>query len=57
MSKFEAACHAFSTLGTGGFSSRTASVAGFESPLVEYIIDDVQYLHNDLSASRTGTLL
>ena len=38
MSKFEAACHAFSTLGTGGFSSRTASVAGFESPLVEYII-------------------
>ncbi len=38
MSKFEAACHSFSTLGTGGFSSRTASVAGFESPLIEYII-------------------
>lgn len=35
---FEASCHAFSTLGTGGFSSRTASIAGFESPLVEYII-------------------
>lgn len=38
MTKFEAACHAFSTLGTGGFSSRTASIAGFESPLIEYII-------------------
>lgn len=38
MSAFEAACHSFSTLGTGGFSSRTASVAGFDSPLVEWII-------------------
>jgi len=38
MNKFEAICHAFSTLGTGGFSSRTASVAGFESPLIEWII-------------------
>jgi trk system potassium uptake protein TrkH len=38
MSGFEAACHAFSTLGTGGFSSRTASIAGFGSPLIEYII-------------------
>jgi len=38
MSWFEAACHAFSTLGTGGFSTRTASVAGFRSPAVEWII-------------------
>ena len=38
MNSFESACHSFSTLGTGGFSSRTASVAGFQSPLVEYII-------------------
>lgn len=38
MTSFEAACHSFSTLGTGGFSSRTASVAGFESPVIEYII-------------------
>src|SRR5690606_19413207 len=28
----------FSTLGTGGFSTRTASVAAFESPLIEYIL-------------------
>ena len=38
MSGFEALCHTFSTLGTGGFSTRTASVAGFESPLIEYIL-------------------
>jgi len=38
MDAFEAACHTFSTLGTGGFSTRTASIAGFESPLIEYII-------------------
>jgi trk system potassium uptake protein len=38
MSGFEAACHAFSTLGTGGFSTRTASIGGFASPLVEWIL-------------------
>lgn len=38
MNGFEAACHAFSTLGTGGFSTRTASIAAFDSPLIEYII-------------------
>jgi trk system potassium uptake protein TrkH len=38
MNAFEAACHAFSTLGTGGFSTRTASVGGFSSPAIEFII-------------------
>lgn len=38
LSVFEALCHTFSTLGTGGFSTRTSSVAGFASPLVEYVI-------------------
>ncbi len=38
MNAFEAACHSFSTLGTGGFSTRTASVGGFESPLIEFIV-------------------
>jgi len=41
---FEAVCHAFSTLGTGGFSTRTASVAGFDSPAVEYIIIAFMFL-------------
>jgi trk system potassium uptake protein TrkH len=34
----DAVCHSFSTLGTGGFSTRTASVGAFHSPLVEWII-------------------
>jgi trk system potassium uptake protein TrkH len=38
MGAFEALCHAFSTLGTGGFSTRTASVGAFHDPLIEYII-------------------
>lgn len=38
MDPFEAACHSFSTLGTGGFSTRTASLAGFRSPLIELIV-------------------
>ncbi|MDX1345540.1 MAG: potassium transporter TrkG, partial [Sedimenticolaceae bacterium] len=38
MSAFEALCHAFSTLGTGGFSTRNASIGGFESQAIEYIV-------------------
>lgn len=38
MEAFEALCHAFSTLGTGGFSTRNASIAAFQSETVEYIV-------------------
>jgi trk system potassium uptake protein TrkH len=34
----DATCHAFSTLGTGGFSTRNASVGGFASPAVEWVV-------------------
>jgi trk system potassium uptake protein TrkH len=34
----DATCHSFSTLGTGGFSTRNASVGGFASPAVEWVI-------------------
>ena len=34
---FDAVCHAFSTLGTGGFSTRNASVGAFGSARVEWI--------------------
>lgn len=37
MGWFDAACHAFSTLGTGGFSTRNASLASFANPAVEWI--------------------
>lgn len=38
MDPFDAICHSFSTMGTGGFSTRTASVAAFNSITVEGII-------------------
>ncbi|PYV41797.1 MAG: potassium transporter [Acidobacteria bacterium] len=38
MSPFESVCHTFSTIGTGGFSTRTSSIAAFNSPIIEYIL-------------------
>lgn len=35
MSLFDAVCHAFATLGTGGFSTHDASIAWFDSPVIE----------------------
>jgi len=37
MGWFDALCHAFSTLGTGGFSTRNGSIAAFASPAVEWV--------------------
>jgi trk system potassium uptake protein len=38
MSFFDAACHAFTTMATGGFSTKNASIAGFESASIEWTI-------------------
>lgn len=38
MNWFDAVCHAFSTLSLGGFSTHDASIAYFDSPLIEFII-------------------
>lgn len=38
MSFFEAACHAMTALSTGGFSTRDASVAAFESAPIDYAL-------------------
>lgn len=35
---FDAVCHAMSTLGTGGFSSKGASVGAYNSAMVEWIV-------------------
>ncbi len=37
MSLFDAICHSFSTVATGGFSTRDASMGYFDSPLIELI--------------------
>jgi trk system potassium uptake protein TrkH len=38
MSWLDAICHAFSTMGLGGFSTHDASVGYFNSPLIEFIL-------------------
>ncbi len=35
---FDAVCHAFTTMSTGGFSTLDGSVGGFNRPAVEYVI-------------------
>jgi len=38
MTWFESICHAFGTMATGGFSTRNASLGGFESSTIEYTV-------------------
>ena len=38
MGCFDAVCHAFTCISTGGYSTRDASVAGFDSAYVEYVL-------------------
>lgn len=38
MPVFDAICHAMSTLGTGGFSSKGASIGAYDSALVDWIV-------------------
>lgn len=38
MKWFDAVCHSFSTMGTGGFSTRTASIGAFDSAAIDWVI-------------------
>jgi len=44
MGLFDAVTHSFATLATGGFSTKNASIAGFESSLVHWITIFFMYL-------------
>lgn len=44
MSLFDALCHTFATLGTGGFSTRQASIAAYDNLAIEIIIIIFMYL-------------
>ena len=44
MDLFDAATHTFATLATGGFSTKNASIAYFESPYIHYVIILFMYL-------------
>ncbi|HDZ41045.1 MAG TPA: TrkH family potassium uptake protein [Bacteroidetes bacterium] len=38
MSFFDAICHSFTTMATGGYSTKTASIAAFDTPYIHYVI-------------------
>jgi len=38
MDLFDAVCHTFTTMATGGFSTKNASIAYFQSPLIQWTI-------------------
>lgn len=38
MTLFDAVCHSFTTMATGGFSTKQASIAHWESPFIHYVI-------------------
>ncbi len=38
MEWFDAICHSFTTMATGGYSTKQASIAHFNSPFIEYVI-------------------
>ncbi len=38
MTSFDAVCHSFATMATGGFSTRGLSIEAFQSPAIEYIV-------------------
>jgi trk system potassium uptake protein TrkH len=44
MPPFEAITHAFTTLSTGGFSPRNASIAAYDSPYIQYVTILFMYL-------------
>lgn len=44
MSWFDAVCHSFATMATGGFSTRTASIMAYRSPYIEAMITVFMFL-------------
>ncbi|WP_291529960.1 TrkH family potassium uptake protein [Bacteroides sp. UBA939] len=44
MDWFDSVCHAFATTGTGGFSTKQASIAHYNSPYLEYIISAFMFI-------------
>ena len=44
MDWFDSICHAFATTGTGGFSTKQASVAYYNPPYIEYVISIFMFI-------------
>lgn len=44
MTMFDAICHSFTTMATGGFSTKQASIAFYTSPFIQYVITIFMFL-------------
>lgn len=44
MDVFDSVCHSFTTMATGGYSTKQASVAYWESPFIQYVITAFMFL-------------
>jgi len=44
MSFFDALCHSFTTIATGGFSTKNASIAHFNSPFIDVVITAFMFI-------------
>ncbi|MDO4952667.1 MAG: potassium transporter TrkG [Synergistaceae bacterium] len=44
MSVLDAVCHSFSAVSTGGFSTKTASIAYYSSPYIEYVLSAAMFV-------------
>ena len=44
MSVLDAVCHSFSAVSTGGFSTKTAGIAYYSSPYIEYVLSVVMFV-------------
>lgn len=44
MSLFDAVCHSFCTMATGGYSTKTASLAAWDSPFIHYVVAVFMFL-------------
>lgn len=44
MNWFDSICHAFAATGTGGFSTKTASIAYYNSPYIEYVLSAFMFI-------------
>lgn len=44
VSWFDAVCHSFATVATGGFSTYTASIAAFKNPAIEWVLAFFMFL-------------
>ncbi|MFH2004194.1 MAG: potassium transporter TrkG, partial [Bacteroidota bacterium] len=44
MSLFDALCHSFGTIATGGFSTKNESIAFYNSPFIDYVMGTFMFL-------------